>query len=69
MAIIVYGFGCHVELVQAIEELKEPTEERVGKVIKRSVSLNILLFLTFGMAGYFSTYDQTSKIVIDREPL
>ena len=38
-------------------------------MVDRSVFLNLSFFLVIGLAGYFSTFDATSKIVIEREPL
>lgn len=51
------------------DELSDSTMKRVKKVVYRSVSSNALFYLIIGMAGYFSTYERTNQIVIEREPL
>lgn len=37
------------------------------KVLDRSVLTMYLIYLFMGLAGYFSTYEKTQKIVIIRE--
>ena len=39
---------------------------RIKKVVNRSVSVDVLFYLTIALAGYFSTYNKTPKIVLDR---
>lgn len=68
-SITFFAFGCHLEFVPICDELKDSNDNRVSKVVYRSVVTNSLFYLTIGMAGYFSTYETTKQIVIEREPL
>jgi hypothetical protein len=36
--------------------------------VYRSVFTNLFFFVTIGLAGYFSTYENTGSIVIERLP-
>ena len=68
-AITFFSFGCHLEILPIYDELREPSHKRISKVITRTISTNTIFYLIVGMAGYFSTFDQTAPIVIEREPL
>lgn len=68
-AITFLAYACHIEFVPIYYELRRPTESRVMKVVKRGLSINAFFYLIIGMAGYFSTYEETPAIVIEREPL
>mmetsp|Transcript_13622 Transcript_13622/g.9800 ORF Transcript_13622/g.9800 Transcript_13622/m.9800 type:complete len:292 (+) Transcript_13622:382-1257(+) len=63
---------CIFSLVSTIEpfavfaEFEQPTYNRMHKWIMRSVILNFNIYLFFGAAGYFSTFDQTAEIVVER---
>lgn len=46
-----------------------PNEKRIKKIISRSVLVDVGFYLTIALAGYFSTYDKTPKIVLDRGSL
>jgi hypothetical protein len=43
-----------------------PNEKRIKKIISRSVFVDVLFYVSIALAGYFSTYSQTPKIVLDR---
>ncbi len=47
-------------------ELVNPNERRIKKVIGRSVFVDVLFYVTIALAGYWSTYNLTPKIVLDR---
>eukprot|EP00347_Sterkiella_histriomuscorum_P015975 403354980 len=68
-AITFFSFACHIEFVPIQDELNDPNMKRVKKVVYRSVLTNTMFYLLIGMAGYFSTYDKTAQIVIERDPL
>lgn len=50
-------------------ELVNPNLKRIKKVITRSVGVDALFYVTIALAGYFSTFDKTPKIVLDRSSL
>ncbi|CDW77672.1 UNKNOWN [Stylonychia lemnae] len=68
-SIAFFAFACHIDFIQIYYEMNEKNPKRASKLVYRSVAINILFYLSIGLAGYFSTYEMTKKIVIDREPL
>lgn len=68
-AVTFFSFGCHLEILPIYSELQEPSSKRISKVIWRTISLNSVFYLIVGLAGFFSTFDQTAQIVIERAPL
>ena len=47
-------------------ELINPNERRIMKVISLSILTCLGFFLTIASAGYFSMFDETNDIVLDR---
>ena len=68
-AITFFAYGCHIEILPIYDELQIPTSKRIHKIVHRSIFMNLFFFLTIGLAGYFSTYETTATIVIQRDPL
>ncbi|CDW87213.1 UNKNOWN [Stylonychia lemnae] len=68
-SIAFFAFSCHIEFIPIYDEMNEQNPQKVRKLVYRSVGTNTLFFLSIGLAGYFSTYEKTNQIVIDREPL
>jgi len=68
-AITAFAFSCHMEYVQIVDELNDQSEKRLRKVIFRSVSVNTILYTVVALLGYFSTYEKTSQIVIERKAI
>mmetsp|Transcript_15140 Transcript_15140/g.20549 ORF Transcript_15140/g.20549 Transcript_15140/m.20549 type:complete len:106 (-) Transcript_15140:447-764(-) len=56
-------------LLPVYSELVNPNYRRISKVIKRSLSVDIIFYLIIASAGYFSTFNATSDVVIQRDPL
>jgi amino acid permease len=56
-----------MEFIQIADELENHTTKRVRKVVAGSILINFTLYTTIAMAGYFSTFDQTKHIVLERE--
>jgi amino acid permease len=68
-SITFFAYTCQVQLLPIYSELVNPNEKRIKKVIWRSVVVDVAFYVTIALAGYFSTYNQTPKIVLDRNPL
>lgn len=66
-AITFFSFSCHIEVLPVYDELQNPTDKRVNKVVDRSVIINTAFYLLIGLAGYFSTFSETKSIVIIRD--
>lgn len=50
-------------------ELVNPNEKRIKKVVSRSLLVDLVFYLSIATAGYFSTYNLTPPIVLNRPPL
>jgi amino acid permease len=65
-SITFFAYNCHVQLLPIYSELVNPNERRIKKVVARSISIDVLFYASIALAGYFSTYNKTPKIVLDR---
>jgi amino acid permease len=65
-SITFFAYTCHVQLLPIYSELVNPNERRIKKVVSRSIVVDVVFYLTIALAGYFSTYNLTPKIVLDR---
>jgi amino acid permease len=65
-SITFFAYNCHVQLLPIYSELVNPNEKRIKKVVARSISIDVLFYASIALAGYFSTYNKTPKIVLDR---
>jgi amino acid permease len=68
-SITFFAYTCQVQLLPIYSELVNPNLKRIKKVISRSVFVDVMFYVTIALAGYFSTYDKTPKIVLDRSSL
>ena len=50
-------------------ELVNPNERRIKKVVRRSLFVDLIFYLSIALAGYFSSYDNTGELVLLRPPL
>ena len=58
-----------MQLLPIYSELVNPNETRIKKIVSRSILVDVGFYLTIAAAGYFSTYDKTPRIVLERDPL
>lgn len=65
-SITFFAYTCHVQLLPIYSELVNPNERRIKKVVSRSVFIDVIFYVSIALAGYFSTYNLTPKIVLDR---
>ena len=56
--IIILSFMCTHNMIEVQGALVNPTMTRVGYILRRSLSLAFILFLAFGLAGYFYAYSE-----------
>lgn len=61
-----FAYTCQVQLLPIYSELILPNERRIKKVISRSVAVDLAFYLVIAAAGYFSTYDKTPNIILER---
>ena len=50
-------------------ELIKPEARRIRKVISRSVAVDLAFYVVIAAAGFFSSYNETPKIVLERPSL
>jgi amino acid permease len=68
-SITFFAYTCQVQLLPIYSELVNPNEKRIKKIISRSVLVDVMFYVTIALAGYFSTYNNTPKIVLDRDSI
>ena len=65
-SITFFAYNCNVQLLPIYSEFVNPNERRIKKVVARSISIDVLFYTTIAVTGYFSKYNKTPKIVLDR---
>ena len=50
-------------------ELENPIYRRIKKVINRALIVDFSFYAVIALAGYFSSFDKTAAIVLERERL
>ena len=68
-AITFFAYCCQANLLPIYSELINPSMKRIDKVIFRSVFVDLAFYLIIALTGYFSTYNFTNIIVLERAPL
>lgn len=64
-----FAYTCQVQLLPIYSELINPVERRIKKIIRTAIIVDVTFYLTIAAAGFFSTFQATNRIVLDREPL
>lgn len=64
-----FAYTCQVQLLPIYSELVNPEERRIKKVVWVSVVVDVAFYMIIAAAGYFSTFDYTARVVLDRVPL
>jgi amino acid permease len=68
-SIFMFVFGTHNAIFQVFNELRQPTLERCQKILNRSFLFEFVLYILTAFAGYFSTFDKTPDIFLERPDL
>jgi len=64
-----FAYTCQVQLLPIYSELINPNERRIKKIIGTSVVVDVMFYMIIAAAGYFSTFNLTARVVLDRAPL
>lgn len=64
-----FAFQCQIQLLPIYSELVDPNYRRISKVINRAISVDFFFYFLIAIMGYFSQFDHTQKIVLERSPL
>jgi amino acid permease len=61
-----FAYTCQVQLLPIYSELINPNPRRIKKVISRSVIVDVGFYISIAAFGYFSSFDKTQPIVLNR---
>jgi amino acid permease len=64
-----FAYTCQIQLLPIYSELVAPNQRRINKVITRSIAVDVIFYLAIALSGFFSTYNNTDRIVLERTPL
>jgi amino acid permease len=62
-----FAFTCQPGFFAAIEKLKKKDYEHKSKIVFRSVTINLSFYIIIILAGYLSTFDKTTDLIIHRK--
>ena len=68
-AVTFFAYSCQIQLLPVYSELVNPNHSRILKVIRRSILADMLFYMVIATSGYFSTFNRTQTIGVEREPL
>ena len=68
-SLVFFAYTCQMALLPVYSELVNPNFRRIDKVIKRALGVDMVFYLAIASAGYFSTFNATSDVVIQRDAL
>jgi len=66
-AVCAFAYTCHVNVFPVIAELQRPVEKRTRKIFNRCISVETVMYLSCGIAGYLSMLDDTPAIFVNRD--
>jgi amino acid permease len=67
ICIFFFAFGNHSTIMNTISELHPKTDRRIKKLVNYTSYSEIFFYLITILVGYFSTYNETDEIYINRE--
>ena len=62
-----FAFQCQVQFLPIYAELTYPTKRRANKVVARAILIDFFFYLTVASAGYWSMFNTTPVIVLERK--
>ena len=68
-SLVFFAYTCQMSLLPVYSELVRPDYRRISKIVTRALLSDFIFYLVIASAGYFSTFNWTSDIVIQRDPL
>jgi len=69
LATFFYGFSCHAAALPIYKSLNNNVTRRVQKVIRRSLVLDLFIYLAIGVCGFLTVPINTPTIIIFREKI
>lgn len=68
-ALTFFAFTCQIQLLPIYSEMINPNYRRIKKVVVRSLSIDFVAYSLVAFSGYFSTFNFTNTIVVERPAL
>jgi len=68
-SLVFFAYTCQMALMPVYSELINPNYRRIKKIVTRALSVDLMFYILIACAGYFSTFNATSDVVIQRPPL
>ncbi len=68
-SLVFFAYTCQMSLMPVYSELIRPNYRRIEKIVKRAVLVDFVFYIFIASAGYFSMFNATSDVVIQRDPL
>lgn len=68
-SLVFFAYTCQMSLMPVYSELVRPDYRRISKIVKRALFADFCFYVIIAFCGYFSTFNYTSDIVIQRDPL
>jgi len=68
-SLVVFAYTCQMSLMPVYSELVKPNYQRISKIVHRALFVDAIFYYTIACAGYFSMFNYTSDVVIERPAL
>lgn len=68
-SLVAFSYTCQISTLPIYSELVRPKYRRIKKVINRALLFDFVLYTVVASAGYFSLFNGTNDIVVERLPL
>jgi len=63
-----FAFYCQVGFFPALENLLKRDEPHIKRLVKRSITMDLVFYTIIILAGYLATFDETPDIILRRSP-
>lgn len=64
-----FAYTCQIQMLPIYSEMINPNYRRISKVINRAIAVDFFFYFTIAMAGYWSQFQDTAPIVLERKLL
>ena len=64
-----YGFSCHVGAFPIINSIRHPRKQKLYKLFKTGMFINVVCYLIIGFSGYFTQPVDTPDLIIERKKI
>ena len=68
-SLVFFAYTCQMSLMPVYSELVRPDYRRIKKIVTRAMLTDFFFYCIIASAGYFSMFNLTNDIVIQRPPL